>query len=76
MSEVPLKDVADAVGQSGWAIALLTATWGIILRVLVGRHLKAADEVQKRLRSIETRLTNIEARSRLRRQEDRNEQVR
>jgi hypothetical protein len=71
MSDIPVKEVADAVGQSGWAIALLTATWGIILRVLIGRHLKVADEVKQRLAAIETRLAVIESRSKLRRQGDR-----
>lgn len=67
MSEVPLKEAVDALGQSGWAIALLTATWGIILRILVGRHLKATDDVAKRLTSIESRLSVIEDRSHRRR---------
>jgi hypothetical protein len=70
MSEMPLKDVTDVV-NSGWAVALLTATWGIILRILVGRHLRASDETRQKLAAIEARLAAIEARSYQRRQGDR-----
>jgi hypothetical protein len=69
MSE-PIKEVVDAVGQSGWAVALLTATWGLVLRILIGRYLRTSDENSKRLAAIEQRLAVIESRSHLRRQGD------
>jgi len=42
------------LAKSGWFIALATATWGVILRVLVGRRETAA-------RRMEDRFTNIES---------------
>jgi hypothetical protein len=62
-----LKDVADA---SGWWIAIATATWSLILRVVIGRYLTVLDETQKRLQKIEEHLAVIEDRSKRRRQGD------
>ena len=67
-----LKDTLDAGGPyAGWGIALLTATWGIILRALVGKNMKDSDTIKDRLSMIEQRLAVIEDRSRQRRGGDR-----
>lgn len=67
-----VKEVSDvASSQAGWAVALLTATWGIVLRALIGRHLRAAESIQTRLGAIEQRLAIIEDRSHQRRKGDR-----
>lgn len=54
----------DILGQSGWAVAVLTATWGIILRTLIGKHFKKWDSVEDRLRNIELDLFELKGRFR------------
>jgi hypothetical protein len=67
-----LKDIAEAASsQAGWVIALLTATWGIVLRAIIGRSLRTAEDTQLRLAAIEQRLAVIEDRSHQRRGGDR-----
>jgi hypothetical protein len=67
-----VKEMAEAASsQAGWAVALLTATWGIVLRAIVGKHLRAAENTQLRLAAIEQRLAVIEDRSHQRRKGDR-----
>jgi len=66
-----IKEVTDAASsQAGWAVALLTATWGIVLRAIIGKHLKSSELTQSRLALIEQRLAVIEDRSRQRRRGD------
>jgi hypothetical protein len=45
---------------SGWAVALLTGAWGLILRILIGRHLKWLDQQHLTNIDIDRRLSNIE----------------
>lgn len=42
--------------------AVASTTWGIILRFVVGRYVKAADRLELRLESIESGLAGIESR--------------
>jgi hypothetical protein len=70
-----LIDLASA--NSGWLAAFLAGSWGVILRVLVGRHLTREDEQRKwvtavdsHLVEIEKRLAVIESRSHNRRRQD------
>jgi Na+/glutamate symporter len=44
---------------SGWFIALAAATWGIVLRVLVGRREASARRQEARFEKIETDVANI-----------------
>jgi hypothetical protein len=64
------KSIFDVASQSGWAIALLTGTWGVVLRFVVGRYARAADRLEDRLISMENRLRVIESRSHARRRDD------
>lgn len=50
--------------SSGWVVALLTASWGIILRALIGKHFKKWDSVDSRLQAIENDLAQIKGRFR------------
>jgi hypothetical protein len=76
-----VKDIADmASAHSGWFAAFLVGTWGIVLRALVGRHIRREEKQRdldektlNRLALIEQRLAVIEARSHDRRREDRNQ---
>jgi len=70
MNDEPAKSMLDAASQSGWVIALLTSTWGIVLRFVVGRYTRAADRLEDRLIGIENRIANIESRSHSRRRGD------
>ena len=66
-----LKEVIDANSSYvGWAVAVLTTSWGFVLRIIVGRSLRAADNTQLRLGAIEQRLAVIEDRSYQRRRSD------
>lgn len=58
------RTFTDLVSQSGWAIALLTASWGIILRTLIGKHFRKWDNVERRLGLIEQDLFFIKGRLR------------
>jgi hypothetical protein len=69
MSDDP-KNLLDSLSHSGWVIALLTGTWGVVLRFVIGRYAEAADRLENRLRSIETRITVIESRSHNHRRDD------
>ena len=72
------KDLVDiASANSGWVAAFLLGTWGVVLRALVGRHLKREDDqrewvskVDNHLSMIEQRLAVIESRSHNRRRAD------
>ena len=67
-----LKDVIDANSSYlGWGVAFFTATWGIVLRAIVGKSMKDSDIIKDRLSMIEQRLAVIEDRSRQRRGGDR-----
>ena len=70
MDNEPTKSLLDIASQSGWAVALLTGTWGVVLRYVIGRYASAADRLEERLKSMELRLTVIEARSGARRRGD------
>jgi hypothetical protein len=66
MSEPSFTDILT---QSGWGVAVLTAGWALILRVMFGRYnrsLKLADEREahrdRMLSDICDRLSNIEGR--------------
>jgi uncharacterized membrane protein YdjX (TVP38/TMEM64 family) len=61
----------------GWVLALAATTWGVVLRVIVGRYMAASKaekelkaRIEARLTAIEGRLTVIEGRSYRRRQGD------
>lgn len=63
--------------NAGWLIALVTTTWGIVLRYVIGHYIgvakaqkQIADKIQLQLTSIENRLTVIESRSFYRRKAD------
>jgi hypothetical protein len=67
-----VKEAIDATSTyAGWTVALLTATWGFTLRVIIGRSLRSADNTQLRLSAIEQRLAVIEDRSHQKRKGDR-----
>lgn len=80
MSDDPaaLKDIVVTTAQQhGWIVALATSSWAVVLRFLIGRHLRERRLVATRLDAIEKllgrqdeRLTNIEDRSRRRRRGD------
>lgn len=42
-----------SIAQTGWFIAIAAATWGIILRWLVGRHDRANERLEGRLNQLE-----------------------
>jgi hypothetical protein len=66
-----LKDAVEAnISYVGWGVAVLTALWGFVLRIIVGRSLRSADNTQLRLSAIEQRLAVIEDRSYQRRRSD------
>lgn len=78
MSDDPKGMVDLASAHGGWIAAFLLGTWGIILRALVGRHLRREEKhqdwvkaVDKHLLKIDGRLEVIESRSHNRRREDR-----
>jgi hypothetical protein len=50
------------VQNTGWFAAGLAAIWAVILRWLVGRHIKQFDALSERLTTIDTRLSIIEGR--------------
>ncbi len=60
----------DAASQhGGWVVAIMTATWGVVLRTVVGRYERnAADErarnamIDQSLHNINERLSRIEGR--------------
>lgn len=56
------KPIVDAAAQSGWFFAGLTAVWGVVLRWIIGRHIKAFDKLDEKLDSIDLRLSLIEGR--------------
>ena len=72
------KDIIEiASANSGWVAAFLLGSWGVVLRALVGRHLKREDDqrewvskVDNHLSMIEQRLAVIESRSHSRRRAD------
>jgi hypothetical protein len=70
MNDEPTKSIIEAVNQYGWPVALLTASWGVVLRFVVGAYDRNAQRAEDRLASIEKRLTVIEGRSHNRRRED------
>lgn len=45
--------------QTGWFIAIATATWGVILRVLVGRHEASNKRVESRQAALEADVADI-----------------
>jgi hypothetical protein len=47
------------IAQTGWFIAIAAATWGIILRWLVGRHDRANERLEARLNQLEADMTLI-----------------
>jgi hypothetical protein len=75
------KEIVDmATSHSGWVVAILAGTWGIVLRALIGRYLRWEEKRQEfdektlgRLAKIEERLAVIEARSHDRRREDKHQ---
>jgi len=56
--------------QSGWFVAILATTWGIILRTVIGNYSRAVAKAEARLASMESRIAVIESRSHNRRKED------
>ena len=56
------KPLVEAVQGGGWFFAGLTAVWGIVLRWIVGRHVKQFDTMDAKLDSIDARLSVIEGR--------------
>ena len=48
--------------HAGWLVAFLMATWGIILRALIGRHFRASARLEERLIAIETELAHLRGR--------------
>ena len=57
-------------GEWGWIVALATATWGTVLRFVIGHYVNVAKQqriaaatIISRLDDIEKRLSNIESRS-------------
>lgn len=57
-----LKPLADIAQQSGWFFAGLTAVWGVVLRWIVGRHIKAFDMLDAKIDNVIDRLSSIEGR--------------
>jgi hypothetical protein len=63
------ETLLHTASHTGWIVALLAATWGILLRALVGRYeryqstqIAAAQALQSTLVDIDRRLTLIEGR--------------
>jgi hypothetical protein len=52
------KSLAD-IAQTGWFIAIAAATWGIVLRWLVGRHNSANQRLDSRLSQLEQDVNQI-----------------
>lgn len=47
MADPTSSDVASAAqNNAGWVIALLASVWGWALRLILGRHLKALDDLR------------------------------
>ena len=57
-----LKPIIETATQSGWFFAGLTAVWGVVLRWIIGRHLRQFDSLDEKLDSIDLRLSVIEGR--------------
>jgi hypothetical protein len=53
---------SDSPFNAGWVIAIAVSTWGIILRAVLGYHVKAADKLEARLKNIESQLALIDLR--------------
>jgi len=56
------KPLVEAVQGGGWFFAGLTAVWAVVLRWIIGRHIKEFDLLDAKLDSIDTRLAIIEGR--------------
>lgn len=48
--------------HAGWVAALMLGAWGWLLRAILGRHLKAVDEINRSMHRIDRRLSVIEGR--------------
>lgn len=56
------QGIAEAARHGGWFIALITGTWGIVLRALIGRHQRITADQQQTLKDIQTTLYDIAGR--------------
>ena len=56
MNEGPFE---IATLHPGWIASAVTTLWAIGLRVLIGRHYKAMDDVKEQLRSLGDDLTHV-----------------
>jgi len=54
--------VETMANQSGWFFTGLATIWAIVLRWIVGRHIKQFDIMDAKLDSIDLRLSIIEGR--------------
>ena len=52
MSDEPTRSLMD-IAQTGWFVAIVAATWGIILRALIGRRDAANRRIDERLCTLE-----------------------
>lgn len=56
------KTLSEIAQNSGWFFTAIAATWGIVLRWMLGRHTKRWDRIEQKLIDIDTRLSTIEGR--------------
>ena len=52
-------EISTASINANWVVTGIMAIWGLVLRVMVGRHFDAIDKVNGRLSSMEVELATI-----------------
>lgn len=55
-------DFSEVVKNSGWFFSALTGVWAMMLRWIIGRHIKQFDALDEKLDNIDGRLSVIEGR--------------
>lgn len=48
------------IAQTGWGVALIAATWGIVLRTILGRREATQRKVEERLENLERTVSQIQ----------------
>lgn len=61
MNEDPDSIFAAAL-HSGWVASFLTATWGIVLRVMIGGYIRRAEKDAERWKETNENLSNLNGR--------------
>ena len=61
MDDPRVSEVNDVIqANSGWVLAGLLGVWGWLLRLVLGRHLKAVDRVEGKMDDLIERVARIE----------------